>query len=138
MHQSNLPKPLRPFSSDLVTIKIQMSKCLRRDKESIDCDMPDLSNAESSTPLKHLMTTVDGSPLLTDAMLVDHDDRNPRLSLLSGDCPVSIDQPPRNKRSPKAKKRKKLYPKGQGGDHRRNFKGQGWQSRGPPPSDSSL
>ena len=111
---------------------------MRRDTESIDCDMPDLSNAEPSTPLKHCMTTADGSPLPTDAMLVDQDERNPVMPLSSADCPVPIDQPPRNKRCPKAKKLKKLYPKRQGGDHRREFKGQGWQSRGPPPSDSSL
>ena len=111
---------------------------MRRDKESIDCDMLDLSNAEPSTPLKHCMTTADGSPLPTDAMLVDQDERNPVMPLSSADCPVPIDQPPRNKRCPKAKKPKKLYPKRQGGDHRREFQGQGWQSRGPPPSDSSL
>ena len=111
---------------------------MQREKESIDCDMPDLSNAEPSTPLKHCMTTADGSPLPTDAMLVDQDERNPVMPLSSADCPVPIDQPPRNKRCPKAKKPKKLYTKRQGGDHRREFQGQGWQSRGPPPSDSSL
>ena len=79
---------------------------LRRDKESIDCDMPDTSNTELLIPLRHIVTTGDGSPLLTDAMLVDHNDRNPRMSFLSGDCPVSIDQPPRNKQVQKRKSRK--------------------------------
>ena len=53
----------------------------------------------------------------SDAMLVDQspkskDERNPvmPLSSESADCPVPIDQPPRNKRCPKAKKQKKLYP----------------------------
>ena len=82
---------------------------MQREKESIDCDMPDLSNAEPSTPLKHLMTTADGSPLPTDAMLVDHDTSNPLMSLSSRDFPVASDQPPRNKRSPKAKKQQKAW-----------------------------
>ena len=111
---------------------------LRRDKESMDCDLPESSNTELSTPLRHIMTIGDGSSVLADAMLVDQDERNPAMPLSSADCPVPIDQPPRNKRCPKAKKPKKLYPKRQGGDHRREFQGQGWQSRGPPPSDSSL
>ena len=67
----------------------------------------DPSNAEPSTPLKHFMTTADGSPLPTDAMLVDHDTSNPLMSLSSRDFPVPSDQPPRNKRSPKAKKQQK-------------------------------
>ena len=74
---------------------------MRRDKESIDCDMLDLSNAEPSTPLKHLMTTADGSPLLTDAMLVDQDESNPRI----GDCSMPIEPPPLRERGPTGKKR---------------------------------
>ena len=111
---------------------------LRCDKQSIHCDLPDNSNTELSTPLRHIMMIGDGSSNLTDAMLVDQDERNPVMPLSSADCQVPIDQPPRNKRFPKAKKQKKLYPNRQGGDHRREFKGQGWQSRGPPPSDFSL
>ena len=111
---------------------------LRRDNESMECDLPDSSNTELSTPPRHIMTIGDGHSVLADAMLVDQDERNPAMPLSSADCPVPIDHPPRNKRCPKAKKQKKLYPNRQVGDHRRNFKGQGWQSRGPPPSDSSL
>jgi hypothetical protein len=58
---------------------------LRRDQELVDCDMPDRSNTELSTPLRHFVTTADGSPLLTDAMLVDQDESNPRIPLSSGD-----------------------------------------------------
>ena len=111
---------------------------LRRGHESVDCDMPDRLNADLSTPSRPLVAAADGSPLLTDDMLVDHDVRNPLMSLPSGDCPVPLDQPPTQKRGPKTKKKQQWYKNGHTGDQRRDFEGQGWQSRGPHPSDSSL
>ena len=111
---------------------------LRRDLESVDYDMPDRLNAALSTSSRPLAAAADGSPLLTDDMLVDHDVSNPLMSLPSGDCPVPLDQPPTQKRGPKTKKKQQWYKNGHTGDQRRDFEGQGWQSRGPHPSDSSL
>ena len=111
---------------------------LRRDRESIDCDMSGRSNTELSTPLRHPVTTGDDSPLVTDAMLMEPDASNPLMPLSSAACPVPTAQPPRNKRSPKAKKQHKWSKNGHGGHQRREFKNQGWKSSGPHPSDSSL
>ena len=69
----------------------------------MDCDLPDSSNAELSTPLRHIVTTGDGSPLLTDAMLVDQDERNPLLPLSSGDCAMTIESPLHDIEAPKEK-----------------------------------
>jgi hypothetical protein len=82
----------------------------RRDRESLDCDMLGRPNTELSTPRRHPVTT--------------------------GDVPIA--QPPRNKRSPKAKKQHNWSKNGHGGHQRREFKNQGWQSSGPHPSDPSL
>ena len=82
----------------------------RRDRESLDCDMLGRPNTELSTPRRH--------PVMT------------------GDVPIA--QPPRNKRSPKAKKQHNWSKNGHGGHQRREFKNQGWQSSGPHPSDPSL
>jgi hypothetical protein len=96
---------------------------MRRDKESIDCDMPDRSNTELSTPLRHPVTTGDGSPLLTDAMLVDPDERNPLMPLSSGDCAMTIDSPLRRNRGPKGKKRLHQNPSGNGHKKPRGYTG---------------
>jgi len=136
---------------------------LRRDKESMDCDLPDSSNTELSTPLRHIRTIGDGPSIPADAMLVDQDERNPVMPLSSADCQVPIDQTPRNKRCPVTvdedpgppitsiptggSLQKKRGPKtkshgwskkGHGGHQRREFKCQGWQSGGPSSSDSPL
>ena len=111
---------------------------LRRDRESIDCDMLDRSNTELSSPLRHPVTTGDGTPLDTGAMLMDPDTSNPLMPLSSAACPVPTVQPPRNRRSPKAKKQHKWSKNGHGGHQRREFKNQGWKSSGPHHSDSSL
>ena len=96
---------------------------LRRDNESTDCDMPDRSNTELSTPLRHPVTTGDGSPLLTDAMLVDPDERNPLMPLSSGDCAMTIDSPLRRNRGPKGKKRLHQNPSGNGHKKPRGYTG---------------
>ena len=96
---------------------------LRRDQELVDCDMPDRSNTELSTPLRHIVTTGDGSPLLTDAMLVDQDERNPLMPLSSGDCAMTIDSPLRRNRGPKGKKRLHKNPSGNGHKKPRGYTG---------------
>ena len=96
---------------------------MQREKESIDCDMPDLSNAEPSTPLKHCMTTADGSPLPTDAMLVDQDETNPAMPLSSGDCAMTLESPLPRHRGPKGKKRLHQNPRGHGPKKQREYKG---------------
>jgi len=103
--------------AELLTPALHVTDLLRRDTESMDCDLPDSENTELSTPLRHIMTIGDGSSILADAMLVDQDERNPIMPLSSADCQVPIDQTPRNKRCPKAKKQKKMYPNKQGGHH---------------------
>ena len=105
---------------------IRHRSIMRRDKESIDCDMPDLPNAEPSTSLKHLMTTADGSPLLTDAMLVDQDERNPHI----GDCSMSIEPPPRRERGPTGKKRLQRNNSGHG--HKKPCEYKGRKQSGKP------
>ena len=108
---------------------------MRRDREPTDCDMPGSLNTELWTPLRHPVTTGDGAPLLTDTMLVDPGASNLLMPVSSAACPVPIDQPPRNKRSPKAKNQHKWSKNGHGGHQRREFKNQGWKSSGPHPSE---
>ena len=96
---------------------------LRRDKESMDCDLPDSSNTELSTPLRHIMTIGDGSSILADAMLVDQDERNPLLPLSSGDCAMTIESPLPRHRGPKGKKRLHQNPRGHGPKKQREYKG---------------
>jgi len=103
---------------------------MQREKESIDCDIPDLSNAEPSTPLKHPMTTADGSPLPTDAMLVDQDASIPLIPLPSGDCTMQIEPPPRRPRGPKGKKGPNQNPSGHG--HKKHCEYKGRKQSGKP------
>ena len=107
---------------------------LRRDHESVDCDMPDRLNADLSTPSRPLVAAADGSPLLTDDMLVDQDTSNPLMSLPSGDCPMQIEPPPRRERGPKGKRRLTQNPNGHGHNQRNEHKGQGRKPSGHPPS----
>ena len=96
---------------------------LRRDKESMDCDLPESSNTELSTPLRHIMTIGDGSSVLADAMLVDQDERNPAMPLSSGDCAMTLESPLLRHRGPKGKKRLHQNQRGHGPKKQHEYKG---------------
>ena len=85
----------------------RLSSIIQRGREPIDCDMPDRLNADSPTPSRPHVAAADGSSMLTNDMLMDQDASNPLILLSSRDFPVPIDQPPRNKRSPKVNDSKK-------------------------------
>ena len=96
---------------------------LRRDRESIDCDMLDRSNTELSSPLRHPVTTGDGTPLDTGAMLMDPDTSNPLMPLSSGDCAMTIEPPLLRHRGPKGKKRLHQNPSRNGHKKPREYSG---------------
>ena len=103
--------------------------------------MPDTSDADLSTPSRPLVAAADCSPLLTDAMLVDEDASNLFISLSSWDCPMPIDPPPNESEVPRGKHSINGIKADRAATNVVTSRARGGnlpQSRGPPPSDSSL